>query len=486
MQHINLITRRSFLNQSFKTGLAVAMSTLVDIPFVLKKALAEGSIGLNGKKLLFIWMRGANDGLNSVIPIQDDGYYNYGTTAAPIVTRPTINLLKDPSASAGYDTVGACFDPTAFGDVGGTARTAAQACFSYTNGIPLRNGFAALHPSLKFLAPIYNAGHLALIHRVGYPRQSRSHFDSQNYWENGNPNNNISKDGIFYRTMLESGFANSRPLTGVSIQSSLPLILRGPAAAMTNLSDVKRYQLLGIPDAAAGKAQNLLAAANGFPAADKKSRELLSLHYQNLINTLPRFSTIVDLLDDVYLDDVSTDNDFRYNLFPSSNATNGGFTRPGGGTDANKYVVDTGAYPFFNNLKAAALVLNKTDAIIAGTEVNGSFDTHSNQGATTGSQPNLLRRIGWAMYALRKYFQLNGDQASWNNLVVVTLSEFGRTTVENSDRGTDHAEASVMFVAGGAVHGYKKDTSTGVFGCSTADSVPWIPGPPNQGGNVDG
>ena len=69
MQHINIISRRSFLNQSFKTGLAVAMSTLVDIPFVLKRALAEGNIGLQGKKLLFIWLRGANDGLNSVIPI---------------------------------------------------------------------------------------------------------------------------------------------------------------------------------------------------------------------------------------------------------------------------------------------------------------------------------------------------------------------------------------------------------------------------------
>src|ERR1043165_7509262 len=486
MSHLNILSRRAFLSQSFKTSMAVALSTLVDIPFVMKRALAEGNIGLNGKKLLFIWLRGANDGLNSVIPIQDDGYYNYGTVANPIVTRPTINLLKDPSASAGYGTQGDCFDPTAFADVGGTPRTAAQACFSYTNGIALRNGFAALHPSLKFLAPIYNAGDLALIHRVGYPRQSRSHFDSQNYWENGNPNNNIVKDGILYRTILESGFANTRPLTGVSIQSSLPLILRGPAAAMTNLSDVKRYQLLGIPDAAAGKAQNMLAAANAFPAADKKSRELLSLHYENLINTLPRFSTIVDLLDDVFLDDVNTDNDFKYNLFPISNATNGGFTRPGGGTDANKYVVDTGAYTFFNNLKAAALVLNKTDAIIAGTEVNGSFDTHSNQGGVTGSQPNLLRRIGWAMYALRKYFMLNGDQASWNNLVVVTLSEFGRTTVENSDRGTDHAEASVMFVAGGAVRGYNKGNSTGVFGCSPSDSVPWIPGPPNQIGNVDG
>ena len=50
------------------------------------------------------------------------------------------------------------------------------------------------------LAPVYNGGDLALVHRVGYPKQSRSHFDSQNYWETGNPNNNLVKDGILYVT----------------------------------------------------------------------------------------------------------------------------------------------------------------------------------------------------------------------------------------------------------------------------------------------
>ena len=85
--------------------------------------------------------------------------------------------------------------------------------YSYANGIRLGNGFAALHPSLKFLAPAYNAGDLALVHRVAYPKQSRSHFDSQNYWENGSPNYNVSKDGIFYRTILESGLAATSPLT---------------------------------------------------------------------------------------------------------------------------------------------------------------------------------------------------------------------------------------------------------------------------------
>jgi len=126
------------------------------------------------------------------------------------------------------------------------------------------------------------------------------------------------------------------------------------------------------------------------------------------------------------------------------------------------------SYNFFTNLKACALVLNKTDAIVSGTQLDG-FDTHRAQGGATGDHADLQRRIGWAIYGLRKYFLANADRCAWNDLVVVTLSEFGRTTVMNSDYGTDHAEAGVMFVAGGAVNGR-------VYGCSPGDSLPWVTG----------
>src|SRR3954469_470142 len=130
MQHINLITRRSFLNQSFKTGLAVAMSTLVDIPFVLKKALAEGSIGLNGKKVLFIWLRGANDGLNSVIPIQDSAYTTDINPATNQRYRPTIGIPKDPSTN--YSVLGPADFPA--------AGSAGSVYGSYPYAVRLGNG----------------------------------------------------------------------------------------------------------------------------------------------------------------------------------------------------------------------------------------------------------------------------------------------------------------------------------------------------------
>ena len=482
MSSPHFFTRRSFLTQSFKTSLGIALASLTDVPFVVKRALAEGSVGLNGKKLLFIWLRGANDGINTLIPAGDSAY-------GPGI-RPSLAVPMDTPGGF-YTTAGPCFDATQFADAYGTPRAASDATFSYAKAIPTGNGFAALHPSLKFLAPVYNAGHLALIHRVAYPKQSRSHFDSQNYWENGTPNNNLIKDGIFYRAMIESGLAAANPLTGVSIQSALPLILRGDAAAMTNISNVSRYALLGVPGVTGlDKSENALRAAQAFPFASKRNRELLKLQYANLLNTLPLFEEIATLMNTNYVDDGPTDGDFPYTLFPVSNATNGGYTRPGGGTDANKYVVDTSAYKsdgtgFCQNLKAAALVLNKTDAIIAGTEFSG-FDTHSNQGTTAGNHPNLLRRVGWAFYALRKYFLQHADRATWNNLIIVTLSEFGRGTLENSDSGTDHAEAGVMCVGGGGVRGWNGLGRNGVFGCHTADAVPWIPGPADQGNGVNG
>lgn len=461
MRHVNIITRRNFIESGMKLGLGAALASLTDIPMVMKQALAaDSTLGLNGKKLLFIFLRGANDGLNSLIPVQDSAYN--------AVNRPDIMIPKDPAHD--YSASGPCLFPA--------NSAATDPTFNFPFALPTGNGFAALHPSLKFLAPVYNAGELAMIHRVGYPKQSRSHFDSQNYWETGNPNNNLSKDGIFYRTIMESGLANTAPLTGVSIQSALPLSLRGSKAAMTNLGDPTRYNLQGIPNTVPGnnKADAFLRAANEYPFPDKRNRDLLRLQYKNLSDTLAIFAGLnFQETGNTFVDNETIDGDsVPYSLFPTSNAKNGGYAAHT--NDPLKYVVDTGAYGFFTNLKAAAIVLNKTDAIIAGTEMGG-FDTHSKQGALTGAHPNLQRRIAWAIYGLRKYFKNYADKATWDNLVVVTLSEFGRTTVQNSDLGTDHAEASVMFVAGGGVKGYGKGTNpNGVFGASPSDKVPWVPG----------
>ncbi|MBM3877000.1 MAG: DUF1501 domain-containing protein [Verrucomicrobia bacterium] len=471
----NIITRRSFLDRSVKLGALGALAALTDIPFVVKRALAEGNIGGNGKKLLFIWLRGGNDVLSSIIPVQDPAYN--------ASNRPTTVIPKDGLTDYSVGNIPCDFPVNS---------NAAAATFSYNSAIRLGNGFAALHPSLKFLAPVYNAGDLAVIHRVGYPRQSRSHFDSQNYWENGAPNNNFEKEGIFYRTMLEAiqqNTAKSTGLTGVTLQTALPLILRGSQAAMTNLTDPLRYDLLGIPNTstnANAKAFGAVTNAAPFAFPDKLNRQLLSLQYANMTSTLQIFAAI-DFTENgnTFLDDTALDGESApYHLFPTTSAKNGGYAMHG--NDTNKYVVPSNSAALFSNLKAAALILNRTDAIVAGTEFGG-FDTHSAQGGATGAHANLQRQVAWALYSLRKFFRIYGKggaqemagaQIGWNDLVIVTLSEFGRTTIENNSTGTDHAEGGGMLVAGGAVKGYgKPGATTGVFGCHTSDSVPWVNGP---------
>src|SRR5690242_21912990 len=126
MKSFNILTRRDFIGYTSKAGVAAALASLVDIPLVAKRALAaDSALGRNGKKLLFIFLRGANDGLNSVIPVEDPAY---------AASRPDIGIPKD--AGTDYTVLGAADDPQ--------NTDPAAATFNYPYAIRLGNGFAAL------------------------------------------------------------------------------------------------------------------------------------------------------------------------------------------------------------------------------------------------------------------------------------------------------------------------------------------------------
>src|ERR1051325_7420164 len=137
MPYFHTITRREFLQRSLRAGAGLRIAALCRVPPFACRALAEGNVGRNGKKLLFIFLRGANDALNSCLPVKDDAFTQ--------TIRPTIWIPQE--APGYYDTLGPCDFPAA----GATQ-------FSYSNAIRLGNGFNALHPALRFLAPIYNDG----------------------------------------------------------------------------------------------------------------------------------------------------------------------------------------------------------------------------------------------------------------------------------------------------------------------------------------
>jgi uncharacterized protein (DUF1501 family) len=524
---INIYSRRSFLDKCILSGAVMGLASLSKVPLFVQKALAEGTIGqgLNKKKLLFIFFRGANDGMNSLVPVLDDSY----SEQRPVLYQPREGQTSHTDNSTGdgfYDATSVgdygnsspkgypldhMFDATALKSLSNAVPREADGSdptFNQVNIIPTGNGFAAVHPSCKFLAPVFNAGDLAIIHRVAFPKVLRSHFQDQPIYENALPGQPAAKEGIFYRLMEEGILADpngmgKQAITGLSFQSSLPVSLKGAVYPMANVTDPSRFTALGLGTSAANEANarkiltNSLAVASQYRYAPKgENRVALEAQFANLSSTLRTFADI-DFSDtgNAFFDDAVTDGDQAwydasgpsisgnpakpankgYWLFPVDSDTNGGWRRPEGGLlsstgpiDANKFVMPTDV-TYMRQIKAAALVLGRTNALVAGTELGG-FDTHRDQvnstanpssanpsqlGRHTGDHANLQRKIAWTFYALKKFFSnpAYSPSCTWNDVVVVAMTEFGRTSASNSTNGTDHAISSVMFVAGGAVKG---------------------------------
>lgn len=458
----NIITRRSFLTSAGRAAAGLGLASLMSIPPFLKRALAEGSIGINNKKLIFIFMRGGNDGVNNVIPVLDPSYR--GTADA---NRKYIALPMDPIV-----------------DYAATSPLADIVPLEYPYAVRLGNGFATLNPALRELCPVFNNGDLAVIHRAGYRSLSRSHFDSEQYWEKGVDGTAASSSvtsGIWYRTIVESGWNTGHALSGVSLQPNMPASLRGDQP-MTNLSSISRYNTLGVYSASGGTNTDRVKILNGIDAAN--FQPFPAKDNRDLVHTLGvQFRDTLDIFQDPSF---TSNNYFDTNgstfLFPASS----GQDQVIPGVAPTTYRVGSGGYSFMSSIKNCAQLLNSTDAIITGTEIGG-FDTHSDQVTFDkanlvsmphlGGQSNLLRRIGAAYYGLWRYFSLYGKGGSreipgakvgWDDVVIVTMSEFGRTSEENDSQGTDHAEASVMYVAGGAVN-------KGVHGCDLNPN-PKLPG----------
>ncbi len=111
------------------------------------------------KILVAIFQRGAVDGLNVVVPHGEKRYYDL---------RPTIAIPRpDGTPDSAIDL----------------------------------DGFFGLHPSLEPLKPIYDSGHLAIVHAVGSPDPTRSHFDAQDYMESGTPGRKATADGWLNRAL---------------------------------------------------------------------------------------------------------------------------------------------------------------------------------------------------------------------------------------------------------------------------------------------
>lgn len=288
------------------------------------------------------------------------------------------------------------------------------------------DGFFGLHPALEPLADLYRRGDLAALHAVGSPHPTRSHFDAQEYMETAVPGDKSVADGWLNRALAASspdGCAACRgrtladgpahaadhatgqralgaaALRGIALGSALPKALRGthPALAIPDLDG------LGLPGGSEASFARLWRAEEGdvvAGAADEAFEALARLREAD----------------------------------------------PGGYRPAPGVAYPRG--PFGGALRQVAqLVKSDVGVEIAFVDVGG-WDTHVAQGGAEGQLANRFSELGRGLRALHDDL---GDRME--DVVVLTMSEFGRTVAENGSGGTDHGHATCMLAMGGGVRG---------------------------------
>jgi len=270
------------------------------------------------------------------------------------------------------------------------------------------DGFFGLHPALAPLKPLYDRKLLAPIQAVGSPSTTRSHFDAQDYMETGTPDNKGTTDGWLNRYLAVKGTCDEcnlakTPFRAVAMTPQTPRILEGPNATVA-MNSIDEFSVR-----ATGNSAERLEALYRTGSAD-------------LVH-----GTGAEMFDAVKM--LRSANPQKY--LPQNNA-------------------DYPKSQFGQRLlQIAQLIKANVGLEIAFADVGG-WDTHVNQGGSTGQLAQRLDDFSRSIAALVTDL---GDRM--DDVVILTMSEFGRMARENGNRGTDHGHAGALFVIGGHVKGGK-------------------------------
>ena len=341
------------------------------IPSFMAEAAASEKVWRPYKRkrvLVCIFQRGAMDGLMAVTPFADA----YLKAARP-------NLLL-PAVGGGQGT-----------------------------GLIDLDGRWGLHPGLKAFEPLFREGRLGIVHGIGSPNNTRSHFDAQDYMESGTPFNKGTASGWLNRAVGLLGHDALTPFTAVSLTSALPRSLYGdnPSLAISNLQDFA-IQLKGNPAVA---------------------------------NTAARsFEDVYDHTSPGMLQQTGKESFEAMKLLQAA--------------DVRHYLPAAGAIypnsPLGGSMRQIAQLIKMDVGLeVAFTESTG-WDTHFNQGTDNGIFARSVTDLGGSIAAFWK--DLDSFQ---DDVTVMTMTEFGRTVHQNGTGGTDHGRASCNFILGNAVAGGK-------------------------------
>jgi len=264
-----------------------------------------------------------------------------------------------------------------------------------------------LHPSLAALMPLWSARRLAFVQASGSPDLTRSHFDAQDFMESGTPGRRSTPDGWLNRLLSELDGRGGEGVRGINLGPSMPRIMAGAA------------QVAALP---AGTAPRRIAQAS--PA-------------------------LTDALDRLYGADADAASAWAA-LRQTSAAI------AAADADGMDPSIAPGAVPLAGlaqDARRLGRLLRREPSMRAAFFSVGGWDTHVNQGGARGPLANRLQALAAGLTAL-----VDGLGDRFDDTVIVVMSEFGRTVLQNGTQGTDHGHGNVMWllgggVAGGRVHG---------------------------------
>ena len=303
-------------------------------------------------RLLLVFLRGGYDAANLLVPISSGFYYE---------ARPNIAIPRP-----------------------GTDLDSAL----------MLNADWGLHPVLReTIYPLFTSGQVAFIPFAGTEDTSRSHFETQDSIELGQPLD-ASRD---YR----SGFLNRLAATlngagAISFTNQLPLILQGSV-----------------------QVPNTALQSIGKPAVDTRQSKLIASMYKGtaLARQVTEGFAVRDDMTREMAGEMDSDN--------RNAITAKGF-----------------------ELEARRIARLMKDKYNIGFVDVGGWDTHVGEGGATGYLAGRLDELGRGLAAFAQ--EMGND---WHDTVTVVVSEFGRTFRENGNRGTDHGHGSVFWVLGGSIRG---------------------------------
>ena len=353
------LTRRSFLRRAGILSLA-GLSLPAWMP---RMAFADPEKSGPGDILICVFLRGGMDSLSAVIPYNEAGYHD---------RRPTIRVPD----SAVLDL----------------------------------DGQFGLHPHLAPLLEIWQEGDLAIVHAVGSPDPTRSHFDAMDYMERGTPGQKQVQTGWLARHLETVASQNDSPFRAVGMGAMLQASLRGPVPALA-LRSIADFHLRGREDEIA----QVQAALQQLYAPDTGADSML-------IQQADQTFAAMALLE---------------------------------AADPLSYEPQHGAvYPedeFGLALRQVAQLIRADVGLEVACVDAGGWDTHESMGEyDDGRMAGLLEGLGAALGAF--YTDM---QEEMGRISVVTMSEFGRRVAENGSRGTDHGHGGCMFLVGGGFRGGK-------------------------------